>query len=336
MVPALRSTRVPPIAALHAFTPPRAAAAGSSTSSSSVLLGLGRPGDGPDRAVRQRRGRHRGWPDRRRRGRDRPRRSRSSARAWCRRWRLSPAGRWSGPARLTGRLARENSQRNPSRTAVTAAALMIGLALVTFVTVFAAGLKSSVAQVIDENFAGGLVIQNTDGFSPIPTAAAAAARKVPGVELVATIRSAAGEAASARAHGRGSPLRLPTSATRSKSNGRRVGPDPAQPRATARRSSPILRLRTRPRSRRPLPPAQPDRRRPSLPGRRRVLLEARTCSAASSITQPVLARDFAPDPGHDRLRQDRAGREPGHVQALLTETASKPRSRPPKCSTSRN
>ena len=92
--------------------------------------------------------------------------------------------------RLTGRLARENAQRNPSRTAVTAAALMIGLALVTFVTVFAAGLKSTVAQVVDENFAGGLIIQNSDGFSPIPNGAAGAARKVPGVELVATIRSA--------------------------------------------------------------------------------------------------------------------------------------------------
>jgi putative ABC transport system permease protein len=91
--------------------------------------------------------------------------------------------------RLTGRLARENSQRNPSRTAVTAAALMIGLALVTFVTVFAAGLKSSVAQVIDEKFEGGLVIQNTNGFSSIPAAAAAAARRVPGVDLVATVRS---------------------------------------------------------------------------------------------------------------------------------------------------
>jgi putative ABC transport system permease protein len=92
--------------------------------------------------------------------------------------------------RLTGRLARENAQRNPSRTAVTAAALMIGLALVTFVTVFSAGLKSSVAQVVDENFAGGLVIQNSDGFSPIPNGAAAAASNVPGVELVATVRSA--------------------------------------------------------------------------------------------------------------------------------------------------
>ncbi len=85
--------------------------------------------------------------------------------------------------RLTGRLARENAQRNPSRTAVTAAALMIGLALVTFVTVFAAGLKSSVAQVIDENFAGGLVIQNTNGFSPIPPARPPPRARVPGVDI---------------------------------------------------------------------------------------------------------------------------------------------------------
>jgi putative ABC transport system permease protein len=92
--------------------------------------------------------------------------------------------------RLTGRLARENAQRNPSRTAVTAAALMIGLALVTFVAVFAAGLKSTVAKVVDENFAGGLVIQNSDGFSPIPNGAARAAEKVPGVGFVATIRGA--------------------------------------------------------------------------------------------------------------------------------------------------
>jgi putative ABC transport system permease protein len=91
--------------------------------------------------------------------------------------------------KLIGRLSRENAQRNPSRTAVTAAALMIGLTVVAFVTVFAAGLKSSVAQVVDENFAGGLVIQNSDGFSPIPGGAAVAAGKVPGVSAVATIRA---------------------------------------------------------------------------------------------------------------------------------------------------
>ena len=67
--------------------------------------------------------------------------------------------------RLTGRLARENAQRNPGRTAVTAAALMIGLALVTFVTVFAAGMKGSVASAVDENFQGQLVIRSSNGLS---------------------------------------------------------------------------------------------------------------------------------------------------------------------------
>jgi putative ABC transport system permease protein len=188
LVPALRSTRVPPIAAMQAYAPPATRRRRLLFAALSVLLGLaglamlmiglfgggsagtqaGLMGAGavaivfavslfsprlvrPLAAVA-------GWPLERLR-------------------------------RLTGRLARENSQRNPGRTAVTAAALMIGLALVAFVTVFAAGLKSSVAQVIDENFAGGIVIQNSDGFSPIPAGAAATARKVPGVELVATIRS---------------------------------------------------------------------------------------------------------------------------------------------------
>jgi putative ABC transport system permease protein len=89
---------------------------------------------------------------------------------------------------LVGRLARENSQRNPARTATTAAALMIGLALVSFVTIFAAGIKSSITDAIDRNFQGELVIQNSDGFSPIPTGAADAARKVPGVQTVSTLR----------------------------------------------------------------------------------------------------------------------------------------------------
>ncbi|HET7510507.1 MAG TPA: FtsX-like permease family protein [Solirubrobacterales bacterium] len=189
LVPALRSTRVPPIAALHAFSAPPSRRRRLAYLALSVLLGagglaavlLGLFGSGgagtraglmgagavavvfavsifsprlvPPLATVA------GWPMERLR-------------------------------RLTGRLARENAQRNPGRTAVTAAALMIGVALVTFVTVFAAGLKSTVAQVVDENFAGGLVIQNSDGFSPIPNGAAKAAGKVPGVELVATIRGA--------------------------------------------------------------------------------------------------------------------------------------------------
>jgi putative ABC transport system permease protein len=192
LVPALRSTRVPPIAALHAFSPPATrrrrlaylalaivlAAAGLAM----VLIGLFGSGGAGTRAGLMGGGAvaavfavsifsprlvpplatAAGWPLQRLRG-------------------------------LTGRLARENAQRNPSRTAITAAALMIGVALVGFVLVFAAGLKSTVAQVVDENFAGGLVIQNSDGFSPIPDGAARAARKVPGVELVATVRGAEAE-----------------------------------------------------------------------------------------------------------------------------------------------
>ena len=176
LIPALRSTRVPPIAALHAFAPTADAAAGGC--STLALLDPARPGragDGPDRPLRQRRRRRRGRADGRRRGRRSSSPSRSSARGWCRRWPTVAGWPLERLRRLTGRLARENAQRNPSRTAVTAAALMIGLALVAFVTVFAAGLKSSVAQVVDENFAGGLVIQNSDGFSPIPNGTATAA-----------------------------------------------------------------------------------------------------------------------------------------------------------------
>ncbi|MBW8059282.1 MAG: FtsX-like permease family protein [Solirubrobacterales bacterium] len=90
---------------------------------------------------------------------------------------------------LTGRLARENTQRNPSRTAVTATALMIGLALVAFVTVFAAGIKGSIATAVDDSFQGELVLRNSNGFSPISPGAAAAAREAPGVEIVSTLRA---------------------------------------------------------------------------------------------------------------------------------------------------
>jgi putative ABC transport system permease protein len=89
---------------------------------------------------------------------------------------------------LTGRLARENAMRKPGRTAVTSAALMIGLALVVFVTVFAAGINRSIATTIDTNFQGDLTVQSTDGFSPIPNRIATELRRVDGVGDVGAIR----------------------------------------------------------------------------------------------------------------------------------------------------
>ncbi len=94
---------------------------------------------------------------------------------------------------LTGRLARENALRKPARTAVTAAALMIGLALVVFVTVFASGIKGSVSRAVDRNFQGDLVIQNVDGFSQIPARAGLAAGRVKSVETISSMSFAGGK-----------------------------------------------------------------------------------------------------------------------------------------------
>jgi putative ABC transport system permease protein len=89
---------------------------------------------------------------------------------------------------VPGRLARENAIRNPGRTASTAAALMIGLALVSFVTVFAAGVRGSIDDAIDKTFAGDLIVSNTDGFSDIPLATVDAVGGIEGVEVASPIR----------------------------------------------------------------------------------------------------------------------------------------------------
>ena len=96
-------------------------------------------------------------------------------------------------AGVTGRLARENTVRKPGRTATTAAALMIGLAVVVFVTVFAAGISESIGKTIDRNFQGDVILQNTDGFSPIAAEAAEEAGLVDGVETVSSLSYAGAE-----------------------------------------------------------------------------------------------------------------------------------------------
>jgi putative ABC transport system permease protein len=97
-----------------------------------------------------------------------------------------PAERMGGVA---GKLARDNARRNPQRTASTAAALMIGLALVTLVATLAAGITSTFRGAVDEIFTSDYAITAQNNFSPIPTDAAEAAAKVPGVEAVASTRT---------------------------------------------------------------------------------------------------------------------------------------------------
>src|SRR4051794_33832230 len=82
---------------------------------------------------------------------------------------------------VTGRLARGNTTRQPGRTAVTAAALMIGVALVTFASIFAAGARDSIAKAVDDNLKAGLVVQSDNGFSAFSATALQEATGVPGV-----------------------------------------------------------------------------------------------------------------------------------------------------------
>ena len=94
--------------------------------------------------------------------------------------------------RILGRLARENATRNSTRTAATASSLMIGLALVLFVTVYANGLRASTNRIIDHTLLADFTLQSTDGTNPIPPSTVQAITAVPQVQAVASVTSAVG------------------------------------------------------------------------------------------------------------------------------------------------
>ena len=96
-----------------------------------------------------------------------------------------PARRIGGVA---GTLADGNAQRNPGRTAATAAALMIGIALVTFVAVLAQGLRVSNSDAIERQIQADLIITSQDGYSEFPAAVGDAVEDVRGVETISNVR----------------------------------------------------------------------------------------------------------------------------------------------------
>ncbi|WP_371552095.1 ABC transporter permease [Streptomyces sp. NBC_00554] len=59
---------------------------------------------------------------------------------------------------VTGGLARRNALRSPKRTAATASALMIGVAVVSLFTVFGASLKATMDQTVSRSFAGDVAV----------------------------------------------------------------------------------------------------------------------------------------------------------------------------------
>ncbi|MGN6380257.1 MAG: ABC transporter permease [Gaiellales bacterium] len=82
-----------------------------------------------------------------------------------------------GPARL----ARDNATRNPGRTAVTAAALMVGVTLVVAVAVLAHGFQETFIGAIDRSVTSNLVITNSSQQQPVPSEVVNAATNVSGV-----------------------------------------------------------------------------------------------------------------------------------------------------------
>ncbi len=188
LLPALRATRVPPIAAMREGVqiPPRAPLSkrvliirfalglavvlAISTLSKGIgvvlLIGL------LIRATRLRyRLRHHGKP---RNYRVVP--ALASAVGWLVSWRG-----------ITARLARENSVRQPGRTLTTALALTVGIGLVAFIAVLAAGTKTTLDQAVGRSFAGSLIVQNSQSGQGLPADVAPAVRTVHGVGAVTAV-----------------------------------------------------------------------------------------------------------------------------------------------------
>ena len=194
LFPAIRATRVPPISAVRegatlpqvAVRSVRAVDRGRRRRRSrSSLLGARdvhrRARDGRSAAV-----------DRRRRAAALPRRRdavvapRYADRG---RRRARPREVRAGGA---GRLASGNAVRNPGRTAATAAALMIGIALVSFIATLTNGMKASNREAIEEQVAADYVVTSLDGYTPFVAAAGDALAASPVPEVVTSVRSDAG------------------------------------------------------------------------------------------------------------------------------------------------
>lgn len=91
-------------------------------------------------------------------------------------------GAWLGGT--PGRLARANAGSQRGRTAATAAALLVGFALITLVAVLGQGLGSSIAGAVDDQVTADYVLAPAGSFTPSPPAAAQALASVPGAKVV--------------------------------------------------------------------------------------------------------------------------------------------------------
>lgn len=98
-----------------------------------------------------------------------------------------------GNKRVVTSLARRNATRNPRRTAATASALMVGLALVSAVGVLASSIVTSATELVDDSIGADYVISGPQGMPTIPPALADKVRTLDGVESVTQFRFGIGK-----------------------------------------------------------------------------------------------------------------------------------------------
>jgi putative ABC transport system permease protein len=98
-------------------------------------------------------------------------------------------GRLPASLGVTGRLARRNSTRVPTRTAANANALLIGVALVGLLSVVAASATASANQLVDRLFNADYLIQ-TNGFQGVPSGVADTLASDSQVASVGVVRGA--------------------------------------------------------------------------------------------------------------------------------------------------
>jgi putative ABC transport system permease protein len=117
--------------------------------------------------------------------------ARSAATPWEPEWPMEFPGVL--PSRRINRIGRENSRRNPGRTAATAAALMIGVALVAFVATLANGMKASNRGAIEDQVIADYVVTAQDGFTPFVAAAGDSIAEADAAEVVSNVRAEVAE-----------------------------------------------------------------------------------------------------------------------------------------------
>jgi putative ABC transport system permease protein len=89
---------------------------------------------------------------------------------------------------VPGRLARENALRSPRRTAATASALMIGIALTTTMSIMAASITTSANAQIDKSVGADFII-TAKHFGPVPDSVAGKIAHLPGIAGVTSFRN---------------------------------------------------------------------------------------------------------------------------------------------------